>query len=314
MDIYAVSGFYKTLSEALPHRWTEDSLREIALIGVPSGIVGKNEWLLKSDYTITLGRWLIESFVDLNRYVSSGHNIGHLFLEIVDCMRQVDPGAPYDDLKKVSRQLASFAWKEVEARRNAGRIRIDAALASEVWFRNDPLQRCYLCGYKFLPKARDRFLRRTRDQLSPLRVVDFTRPRGLKPRHISVELDHIIPVAEGGTTDAGNLRLACGWCNIVKSNLWSLHDAKAWATGGMEHPSLGLVTVPQPFWVLRVIATRGRCEVSEGCGARIDSAELFVAPRNPRGALTPPNLMVVCAKHDPWAGHRFVSPNILPKR
>lgn len=314
MDTHAMRDFYQLLGEVLPDRWSEDALRKVAQHSAPVGLLGKNEWILRADYSMTVGRWFIEGLVDLGRYSKGSENVGHLFREILTYVRQIDPEAPKDEILEVSRQLATFAWREVEARRNVKRERIDNALRDAVWFRDEPLQRCYLCGYRFSPHAKDLFLRRTRVPLQPHKLVDFTRPRGTNWRHLRVELDHVIPVAEGGKTNEANLRLACGWCNTVKSSLWSVYDAKAWSVGVVEHPSLGPISVPQPLWMLRMVATRARCEATDGCGARLATDELFVAPRNLKGALTPTNLMVVCRKHDPWVGQRLVSPALLPKR
>ncbi|MEU0217473.1 HNH endonuclease signature motif containing protein [Streptomyces sp. NPDC006265] len=314
MDTQPIENFYRTLDRALGNRWSESDLKEVAELSAPSGLLGRNEWILRADYSITVGRWFIEGLVDLGRYARNTENIGYLFREISQRLQEMDPQAPKDELQQIARQLTSFAWRDVKARREAGRERIDNALRSVVWFRDEPLQRCYLCGYKFCPQARDLFLRRTSDPVEPHKLVDFTRPRGVRSRHLRVELDHVVPVAEGGTADEDNLRLACGWCNNVKSNLWSVYDAKAWSIGVIEHPSLGVISVPQPFWTLRVVATRARCEAPQGCGARLIDHELFAAPRNIKGALTPTNLMVVCREHDPWAGHRLVSPRLLPGR
>lgn len=314
MDTRGIKNFYSALGEALPNRWSEDGVRKISHLATPEGLLGKNEWILRADYSMTVGRWFIEGLVDLGRYARNTENIGHLFKEMSACLRELDPSAPLDEVKAAARQLATFAWREVEARRTAGRPNIDRALKNAVWFRDEPMQRCYLCGYRFSTHAKDRFLGRSALPLKAHNLVDFTRPRGVKPRHLGVELDHVIPVAEGGATDEGNLKLACGWCNIVKSSLWSVYDAKAWSAGVIDHPSLGLTSVPQPLWMLRIVATRARCESPEGCSALLTTNELFVAPRNLKGALTPTNLMVVCRQHDPWAAHRLISPTLLAKR
>lgn len=314
MDTHGISNFYRVLETTFSMRWSEDNLREIAQLVVPTGLLGKNEWILRADHSLTAGRWFLEGLVDLNQYVHSAGNIGHLMQDVSSSLRELAPAVPSDEIQAAARQLAAYGWREVKARRNAERMRIDKDLRQVVWFRDEPVQRCYLCGYRFSPDARDLFLRRTKESLSPARLVDFTRPRGTNPRHLSVELDHVVPVVEGGTTDEDNLRLACGWCNIAKSSLWSFYDAKAWSAGAINHPSLGHITVPQPFWVMRIVATRARCEAPDGCPARLETDELFVAPRSKRGALTPTNLMVVCRKHDPWIGHRLVSPSLLSRR
>ncbi|AIG73612.1 Hypothetical protein AJAP_03430 [Amycolatopsis japonica] len=314
MDARGISEFYRVLEETFSKRWTEQNLREIAQLVAPAGLLGKNEWILRADHSLTVSRWFLEGLVDLNKYIHSADNIGHLMQEMSLSLRELAPAVPADELQVAARQLAAYGWREVKARREAERTYIDKDLRQAVWFRDDPLQRCYLCGYRFSPDARDAFLRRKSGRLTPARLVDFTRPRGINHRHLRVELDHVIPVFEGGATDEDNLRLACGWCNLVKSSLWSLYDAKSWSAGVINHPSLGRITVPQPFWVMRIVATRARCEAPDGCPARLETDELFVAPLSKKGALTPTNLMVVCRKHDPWAGHRLVSPSLLSRR
>lgn len=316
MDTHGISQFYKILTDTLPTRWTESGLREVAGLSAPSGILGKNEWILKADYAITVGRWFLEGLVDLARHVESGSNIGHVYVEIFAQLRVLSQHAPEDEVELAATQLADFAWREIEARRGIGRERISAALRQAVWFNSGPDQRCYLCGYRFTQHARDLFLRRTQQEMAPLTLVDFTRPRGLNARHLRIELDHKIPVAEGGATDEDNLYLACGWCNLTKSKLWSVYDAKAWAAGIVKHPDpkIGTVTIPQPLWILRLIAARGRCEAAATCPARLNNSELFAAPFRAGGALTPTNLMVVCCQHDPWASSRFIAPSFLPSR
>ncbi|MFF4926856.1 HNH endonuclease [Kitasatospora sp. NPDC001261] len=314
MDTHEIQHFYKVLADAFPTRWTEDGLRRIAQLNAPSGILGKNEWLLRADYAMTVGRWFLEGIIDVRRHARGTSNIGHVFKEVRTSLTSLCRDSPADEIDGAATELASLAWREVVALRGAGRERITRSMKVAVWLSNGPDQRCYLCGYSFSIHARDLLLGRTRANLAPLSMVDFTRPRGANWRHLRIELDHEIPVAEGGVTDESNLRLTCGWCNVTKSSLWSFYDAKAWIAGEMNHPTLGFVSIPQPLWMLRIVAARGRCEAAAGCTARLENSELFVAPHNPTGSMTPTNLLVVCASHDPWAAHRLVSPALLPAR
>ncbi|MFI9633598.1 HNH endonuclease [Nocardia sp. NPDC051929] len=171
---------------------------------------------------------------------------------------------------------------------------------------NEPEPRCYLCGYCFKDSARDRFLGRPIDRPEPLALVDFVRPRGRTSRDLCIEIDHVTPLAAGGNNEVENLRLACGWCNRVKSSHTNLFDTTSWALGKINHPTLGVVAIPQPLWVLRFVATRGRCESPTGCSARLANSEIFVAPRRRGGALTPTNLAAFCQRHDPWATERYI--------
>jgi hypothetical protein len=57
----------------------------------------------------------------------------------------------------------------------------------------------------------------------------------LTPQQISgapLHVDHIVPVAGGGTSDEGNLWLACAWCNSYKGARTSAVDPES----GIEHP------------------------------------------------------------------------------
>ncbi|MFF9429399.1 HNH endonuclease [Streptomyces sp. NPDC014746] len=174
-----------------------------------------------------------------------------------------------------------------------------------------PEPRCYLCGFLFGSHARDRFLGESKEYPPPLALVDFTRPRGERSAQLCIEVDHVIPVAEGGQTVVENLRLACGWCNSTKNRYTNIYDATPWSGGIFQHPALGAVTRPQPLWVLRTIATRRRCEFPDGCPAKVENSELFAGPRNANGALTPVNLAVYCEQHDPWRLDRWVGPKRL---
>lgn len=312
MDTHAVENFYGILGQALPGRWAEDGLRPLSLQEIPDDLFGSNAWLLKADHRTTVARWYIESLIDLARYERNDDLIGHLHKEMIARVDIIASDRPRTERIVLARRLTAFAWREVSLRRNAGRERIGQDLKEEVWFASESPQRCYLCGYRFTRAARDVFFRRQSAALQPRNLVDFTRPRGRKPRHLAAEVDHVIPVAEGGVTAAENLRLACGWCNIAKSRYCSIFDANSWSKGILQHRELGAVSLPQPLWLVRLIATRGRCEQPSGCNATVRDSELFIAPRNPHGALNPVNSMVVCQEHDVWKRQRLINPGELP--
>ncbi|WP_376776294.1 HNH endonuclease signature motif containing protein [Allocatelliglobosispora scoriae] len=180
----------------------------------------------------------------------------------------------------------------------------------ELWFASEPEPRCYLCGYKFTPAARDYFLGRSRVLPTVSLLVDFTRPR-LKVRHLQIEIDHVQPVVDGGSNEIANLRLACGLCNIIKSRFGSIYDTYSWPVRHLRHPDLGWVTIPQPLWLLRVLSLRARCEYRDGCAATVETHEMFAAPWSVSGSLNPVNIKVCCSDHDPWASKRLIRPSLL---
>ena len=50
------------------------------------------------------------------------------------------------------------------------------------------------------------------------------------------EIDHIVPVALGGTNDPDNLALACPACNLYKSNALTGFDAATQSDVLLFHP------------------------------------------------------------------------------
>ena len=134
--------------------------------------------------------------------------------------------------------------------------------------------RCWICGVAFGEKAIDNFLFKQRQKLDLPPFVDVYKPRGLMERDLAIEVDHLLPLSSGGL-DEGNLKLACGWCNRYKSAHLSVYDVE-----GQPRPagpnSLGITSLPQPFWVVRLLGLARSCEYVGGCNRRVDDAELTV--------------------------------------
>ncbi|MEU6256295.1 HNH endonuclease signature motif containing protein [Streptomyces sp. NPDC047043] len=312
MQPQEVGEFFAEIKNALDNNWSDEALKSLAKYTVPDVIAGNHGWLLRGDLSTVWGRWFIESLVDLAPFeLDPALTIGHLHVPILAHVNAVSPQVPMDERKEYARILTRFAWQLVSARRSRRRSAIGAALREELWALGQPAPRCYLCGFEFGGEARDRFLGISKSSPPETLLVDFTRPRGVRSAQLCIEVDHVVPVAEGGETGVGNLRLACGWCNSVKNRYTNIYDVIPWSVGIFEHPALGPITQPQPLWILRTVATRRRCEAPEGCTLRIEETELFAGPRNQRGALTPVNVAVYCEQHDPWRLDRWVGPKRL---
>ncbi|MEU2448990.1 HNH endonuclease signature motif containing protein [Streptomyces sp. NPDC012765] len=312
MQPQEVGEFFAEIKKALDSNWSDEALKSLSKHTVPEVVPGNHAWLLRGDLSTVWGRWFIESLVDLAPYeLDAERGIGHLHGSIFEYFNAVSPQVPLDERKEYARVLTRFAWQIVLSRRSRKRAAIGLALREDLWAMGQPEPRCYLCGFLFGDQARDKFLGEAAQMPPTPPLVDFTRPRGARASQLCVEVDHVIPVAEGGKTTIENLRLACGWCNSVKNRYTNIYDTTPWAVGIFEHPALGPVTKPQPLWVLRTVATRRRCESSGGCMAKIEDSELFAGPRNSKGALTPVNLAVYCEEHDPWRLDRWIGPKRL---
>lgn len=310
-----VRGWVADANSAIADPWSPGALQALAAKGVPDAVLGGSGWLLRSDAAATWARWYFEAFADTARYVDDDSlNFGPLYAQVRDGLRTAHHGAPDDEIADLARAVALAAWRDVRQRRSARRHRLSEPQREELWFREEPGVRCYLCGYLFTSHAKARFLRRVSraDPVALPLLVDFLRPRGRNARDVDAEADHVLPVAGGGPNDLDNLRIACGWCNRAKSRYAELYDAAAWSPATFDHPRLGKISLPQPLWVVRLVGVRKRCEWQGGCAARLAADELFLAPRRLSGALNPLNAAVYCAAHDPWASERFVGPSLLP--
>ena len=141
--------------------------------------------------------------------------------------------------------------------------------------------------------------------------VDFVKPSGLIVRDHSIEIDHVFPVARGGR-EGHNLRLICGWCNSAKGDRCSLYDVSSRPIA-FCHPRRGRMTVPRPFWVVRLLAIHPTCEWTGpgGCTQSTRTAELTVYGLHTAGSMNPSNLRVTCFEHHPLGHERLVARNCI---
>lgn len=319
MDAKTLADYVSYAQEAASNGWREQSLRQFSHRQMPPDVLGSHAWLLEADARMTWTSWFVDGLIDRSRYVHN-RRLGYpqLYVEIQRQLRDQNPDLPVDEVRMAASALSELAWEDIVRRRDIGRSSPSRSDREELWFAAEPHPRCYLCGYPFTARARDRYLeRRAARPLTPEDLpllVDFTRPRGMVTRDLGVEIDHVTAVSAGGRSYLANLRLACGWCNMVKGDRGTLYDAPATFAGTMRIRDLGLVSLPQPLWVLRIVATRGRCEHPSGCSATLQSHELYVAPRNLDGMLNPANCRIYCSNHDPWATIRFIGRDTMPRR
>ena len=312
LDI-STGHFVKTALGDISSRWIPDEVRKLAALSVPSGLAGSAEWLLTADYSLLLARWFLEGVCDPARYRRRrGGQFPQLYSSVRQSVSRMASGIPPDEQMALAKGLAAVLLAEIQRERAVRRTIYDRELCLQLWER---YPRCWICGALFPDWARATFLKESVafPRSSP-RFVDFFRPRGLRPEDQQVEIEHVVALASGGEDVELNLRLACRWCNQAKGARTVLFD-----TGGQPqtlfHPELGHeVGVPRPFWVVRLLAMRPRCEWSGGCDARPNNAELTVAPIREQGSPNPANLQVTCYAHDPIKTIRLVSTSRIRRR
>ena len=307
MSLNEVRTFVEYSTKALSQGWESAAMIPVSGLHPSGAILGTRESLLRADAHTLWFRWFLDSILDPERFVVDYPGYPFLVAEVFPRVTSMFPSVPLDERNALASIITRAVEDEIVRRRNAKRIPISRVTRLDLWDRSGPNQRCWVCGYQFENIAADEFL--SLPSAGSVRqlpmFVDLGKPRGLSLRDYKVEVDHVQPVSEGGQS-GDNLRLACGWCNSHKSNLISLYDV----AGGcrlIKHPRAGKIAVPQPFWVVRILGLRQRCEWHGGCERTVKNSELTVAPRNLSGAMNPINLFAVCNEHDPIRDERLVS-------
>lgn len=290
--------------------WSVSGVAGIASRLIPDRLLGLQQKVLKGDINALWVRWFVEAIVE----PSGGQEatFAQLYVTASDRLKQLFGDIPSDERRRLACTLVSAVRNNAERRSRAERRVFSVDEKREMLGRYDYEPRCWVCGYKFAELEVRRFLGggESGEEMRPPLFVDYWVPRGINNRDLRIEIDHVVPVSVGGGDGDSNLRLACGWCNRYKSARLSLYDG-ATTRKAISHPQLGKTEVPQPFWVVRFLALRGRCEWAEGCSQTTENSMLTVAPRFPRGGPNPVNAWVCCDTHDPIRTYRFVPRSVF---
>ncbi|MCV2491661.1 HNH endonuclease [Geodermatophilus sp. YIM 151500] len=306
----ALGDFIQQAFEVDAAVWDEDGVRDIAAKVAPASLGGLTNWLLRGDINHLWARWFLEGLADPLPYLEGTQQYAHLYKRVSDALASDAGLLPADERTQLASRLTKLLWRKIGRLEVGRRVVADRETRLFLW---ELYPRCWVCGAEFSDWARAAFLGEESDaepRTPPF--VDFYTSRGVKLLDLRIEVEHVVAHSSGGSSLLHNLRLACGWCNRVKSNRALIYDAEG-APRVRKHPTLGPVSVPQPFWVVRFLAMRGRCEDPSGCAARTSSDELTVAPRNIHGAPNPANLIVVCREHDPLRDVRLVASKFIPR-
>lgn len=305
MELNHIADFLNGSVGAAKNHWSTEGVSATAMRAVPDGLLGLRSSILRADINLLWARWFIESLCGPAFRAETDR--GYAF--VLNSVRsQIDlrfSEYPLDERNVLSRTMARFVLEEATHQRTSRDALSREDKLTLLDAAGDP-PRCWVCGHQFDDIAIESFLLVPRQQV--LRTfVDFMKPR-LKQRDYAIEVDHMIPFVKGGE-DGDNLALACGWCNKTKGARLSIYDVQANAVI-FNHPTLGITSVPQPFWVVRILALRRNCEFSS-CHESTSTAELTVQPRYQFGAMNPMNLMVTCPGHDRFGSGRLVNRKLL---
>jgi hypothetical protein len=288
--------------------WSFDDLHTLASQRLPDVITDRNDLILRADVNALWLKWFIEGFCSPLRYVDdTTKGEAHVLLDVTKRVNEMLVHEPAARRQIFAKRIAERVMEEVNRQRDIKRDFANKQIKEDL-IAAAATPRCWMCGYAFSAEALGIFLKKPGvGALQLPKLVDLLRPRGIIDRDISIEVEHIVPVASGGA-GAANLALACGWCNRYKGAKTSIYDATFRAPRSPYKLGGSLMyELPHPFWTIRLLAVRRKCEHLEGCDAHADTHEMFIAPVSSLGSPNPSNLQVFCGEHDPHRLHRFVT-------
>lgn len=308
MSLENINRFLTPIPGVGKNNWLKNDLHGLASLRLPDIITNTNDVILRGDAHILWVKWFVEGLCTPYGYVSDPSK--GLANVLTDVRARVNHMFQHDTAEQreiFSRQIAVRVMEEVTRQRSlkrdyAGKKTKEALIAASA------KPRCWMCGYAFTQVAIDNFLKKTGAGKIILPIsVDLLRPRGLIERDITIEVEHILPVAAGGI-GISNLALSCGWCNSHKGAKTSIYDASFQAPKVPYKLGTDIFyELPHPFWTIRLLAIHRKCECITGCVAHAGTDEMFIAPMSPLGSPNPSNLKVFCGIHDPYKSSRFVS-------
>lgn len=316
MSIDSVSQFFAMASCDSSSAWDYDAILRMSGIEFPRVLLGDQEGLLRGDQHRVWIRWFLEGLVSPFG-ISKNGEFGRLdiFAIVLGKVNKIYQGIDLNRRRNLAERISEILYLEVERYRQPV-ARDYASVATKVALLSAATTpRCYICGFEFSTEAVDAFLKTPgRNPVQTPSLVDIFSPRGLKERDIKIEVEHVMPVAAGGHGQ-DNLRLACGWCNKYKSDRVSIYEA-TFVPPKTQKFNLGvydLYELPNPFWTVRTLALRKRCQFLDGCDRTAENSQLVVALNDWRGSPNPTNISVYCLEHDPVAGYRMQHPDLVKK-
>ncbi|MBM4694360.1 HNH endonuclease [Prescottella equi] len=281
--------------------WSESELVTIAALDHHVTASIGDQLVIRSDHALNDAFWSLLALCDPLQFPGCDPEFALIYSEV---HRSIGDrfGILPDEIPEYARPIADFlanyrvATLSANSRKSTRSVRADL-IDIGPW--------CWYCGSRFNAQVIDAFISGSTQKPDPPLFVDNVSRRGVADRDSAIEIDHIQPLSLGGSDSILNLRLSCGWCNRYKSAITTLYDVPSRPAPGIS-PTRGRFTAPHPYWIIRYMGTRRRCEHKKGCSSSLDSEQLFAAPKHLSGALVPGNIGVFCSIHDPISEHRWV--------
>lgn len=284
----------------MANSWSGINQSDPESLGALGSLFGTRRGLIMGDVYSHWVRWFVEGLGDPRILSDREVSFAALYSRVSIAIKQ-SPFGQYnsaEDTSKVAFMIAQSLNRTAHLIRDQRRrTSLDVEERKLLLDISGARPRCWICGFRFSDQAIDAFRSRSPHSTALPHFVDLLMPRGLGERDLRIEVDHVVPFARGGLDEA-NLKLACGWCNRHKGAHASIYDVTS-TPRSVPRNSLGIRSLPQPLWIVRMLACSGLCEDPSGCTASVADGPLYVVARHQDGAMNPTNLMLTCRDHDP---------------
>lgn len=290
--------------------WSEN-VNQLAMLQAPQNLLGRHIDILRGDINEQWARWFVEGLADPRRFAKEKTTYPFLFEEVLKSIElkfhTEKTRSEKDEIAVLTANIIHDASNLISAERRRRKLTEDERRVLLDISGTDP--RCWICGFAFSEQVVESFLscQKIKVELPPF--VDILKPRGLVERDLEIEVDHVVPFSKGGDKD---LKLACGWCNRHKSANMSIYDVAGQPRIAGAN-TLGIISLPQPFWIVRLLALGRKCEHPDGCNKSVENAEMTIVAIRDGGALNPINLRITCYEHDPMGNKRLQPLKIVDK-
>lgn len=289
--------------------WTPEGLKYLAIHA--AGQLSRNDWLLAGDARLLQLRWFIEGMIpsDINPR-DEVHAAAQLYKAGLETVTRLFPVLGKAERYDLAARISHLA-RQLIKRETSNRDPIPLATRRRLLLMVGEPPKCYLCGARFTEREVAHFLKESNTEPIADVYVDFLFPRGAQGKDRRIAVEHVRPLSDGGTSEVQNLQIACQFCNTLKSDALTVY-ARGHYGRAFQHPTIGLIHPPNPFWVVRILALDGKCYE---CGITSAEAPLRVAPDMQRVIpryINPLGLRVACEEHDPISEeHRYVNKAVL---
>ncbi|ENP8323283.1 HNH endonuclease signature motif containing protein [Vibrio vulnificus] len=285
--------------------WDSDKICSAAIANEPESVLGSNISILKADRSIIALSWFIESVYDYN-LADDSVTYAQVFNQVRRGLSNLGFDSDHKDYLYIASRITRLCFSYICNSSNRKRKAVTKSLKLDLLEDCDNKPKCWICGHKFCDESINKFLGEPYKIKLPT-LIDMYFPSGLSERDYVIEVEHKKPFSTGGADldDINNIALSCGFCNRHKWKFISLYDVNR-SLRGYLHPRLGLVSIPQPYWAIRLLALSEKCN-EPGCTVKKSHAKLYIDVKNPLGSMSPTNMQVVCRRHRKRPGDRMVS-------